>query len=234
MKRLFDVTVAAVSLLLLSPLLAVILFLVWRQDHKNPIYLGERVGRGGRPFRMAKIRSMVSGADKSGIESTSATDARITPIGHFVRKWKLDELTQLWNVLRGEMSIVGPRPNTLRGTQDYTPAERALLTIRPGITDFSSIVFSDEGAILAGSSDPDKDYDRLIRPWKSRLGLLYVENSSLWLDLNLIWLTALATLDKPRALAGVGRLLAPLCNDAELRIVAQRRTPLEDHIRAAP
>lgn len=227
MKRSFDLTAALVGLLLFSPVFLVVLFLVWRHDRKSPFYFGERAGRDGQPFRMVKIRSMVSGADKSGVESTSATDMRITPVGHFVRKWKIDELSQLWNVVRGEMSLVGPRPNTLREVSTYTPFERQLLSVRPGITDLSSIVFSDEGAILAGSIDPDADYNRLIRPWKSRLGLFYVRHANPVLDLRLIWLTVVAILHKPKALEGVAEILRHRGAPAELLAVAARSTPLQ-------
>ena len=148
-KRALDLTVALLALVVLSPLFAAILFLVWRQDGHSPFYVADRAGRDGRPFKMIKIRSMVVNADRTGVESTSANDGRITALGHFIRRWKLDELSQLWNVLRGDMSLVGPRPNTLRAIEGYSSAEQRLLDARPGITDFSSIVFSDEGAILA-------------------------------------------------------------------------------------
>ena len=114
-------------------------------------------------------------ADKNGVNSTSLNDARITPVGHKIRKYKLDEFTQLWNVLIGDMSLVGPRPNVLVDTNLYTKVERKLLTVRPGITDFSSIVFSDEGKILENKKDPNLSYNQFIRPWKSRLGLIYIE-----------------------------------------------------------
>ena len=233
-KRALDLTVALLALVVLSPLFAAILFLVWRQDGHSPFYVADRAGRDGRPFKMIKIRSMVVNADRTGVESTSANDGRITALGHFIRRWKLDELSQLWNVLRGDMSLVGPRPNTLRAIEGYSSAEQRLLDARPGITDFSSIVFSDEGAILAGSADPDADYDRLIRPWKSRLGLFYVDHTSLLVDLRLIWLTAVAIVDKPKALEGTAGLLRKLGASAELREVARRETPLEKHAKFAP
>jgi lipopolysaccharide/colanic/teichoic acid biosynthesis glycosyltransferase len=227
MKRLLDIVASAAGLLVLSPVLATALFLVWRQDGHSPIYLGQRASRGGGSFKMIKIRSMTVGADKTGIESTGAADSRITPLGHFIRRCKLDETTQLWNVLKGEMSLVGPRPNTLREVEKYTPAERRLLSVRPGITDIASIVFSDEGDIIKDAADPDDAYDKLIRPWKSRLGILYAENSNVLLDIRLIWLTVLAILDKPRALAGVQGVLRGLHADADLIAVSRREMPLE-------
>ena len=148
------------------------MYLVYRQDKESPFYMAPRVGRNNTIFKMAKLRSMVSNADKSGVDSTSANDSRITPIGHKIRKYKLDELTQLWNVFIGDMSLVGPRPNVQRDVDLYTKDEKNLLNVRPGITDFSSIVFSDEGDILKDKKDPDLSYNQLIRPWKSRLGLI--------------------------------------------------------------
>lgn len=226
MKRLFDIVASAAGLLVLSPVLAVVLFLVWRQDRHSPLYLGRRAARGGRSFRMIKIRSMTVDADKSGVESTGAADNRITPLGHFIRRWKLDETTQLWNVLVGEMSLVGPRPNTLREVGKYTAAEQRLLRVRPGITDIASIVFSDEGDIIKDAADPDDAYDKLIRPWKSRLGIIYAENSNVLLDIQLIWLTILAILDKPKALAGVQTMLGKLGADPAVIAVSRRDAPL--------
>lgn len=226
MKRLLDIIASAGGLLMLSPVLAVVLFLVWRQDGHSPLYLGERAARGGGTFRMVKIRSMIIGADRTGVESTGTSDNRITGLGHFLRRWKLDEITQLWNVLKGEMSLVGPRPNTLKGVSVYTPAERHLLDVRPGITDFASIVFSDEGEIIKDAGDPDKAYDELIRPWKSRLGLVYADNAGVLLDIKLIWLTMLAIIDKPRALRGVTRELEKLHAELDLIAVSRRDRPL--------
>jgi lipopolysaccharide/colanic/teichoic acid biosynthesis glycosyltransferase len=225
-RRLLDFVAAAVGLTVLAGPLCVVLFLIWQQDWRSPFYVADRAGRDGRPFRMIKARSMVVGADRSGVESTGANDTRITAIGHFVRRWKIDELTQLWNVLIGDMSLVGPRPNTLREVQQYTPFERELLSVKPGITDIASIVFSDEGEILREAADPDKAYGHLIRPWKSRLGVLYVRNVGIGLDLRLIWLTVVAIFDKPRALAGVTAILRRLGADGELVRVAGRQTAL--------
>ena len=117
-----------------------------------------------RNFKLLKIRSMISNADKSGVSSTSSNDSRITSIGKIIRKFKMDEILQLINVIRGEMSLVGPRPQILSEVKMYSDFEKNLLSIKPGITDFSSIIFSDEGDILKNSSDPNKDYNKLIRP----------------------------------------------------------------------
>lgn len=232
-RRLLDIVAAVGGLLVLALPLGIILFLVWRQDGHSPFYIADRAGRGGKPFRMVKVRSMVMNADKSGVESTSASDSRITPLGHFIRRWKVDELSQLWNVLKGDMSLVGPRPNTMNEVALYADWERELLSVRPGITDISSIVFSDEGEILKDSADPDADYSRLIRPWKGRLGMLYVRNASLWLNLRLIWLTVVAIAGKERALAKLQPLLAQLGASVEEQRVAQRQEPLEKFVALA-
>lgn len=226
MKRLFDIVVSALGLLAASPVLLPVMFLVWRQDGHSPFYVAPRVGKGGEPFRMVKLRSMVVNADRTGVDSTSVSDRRITPVGHFIRRYKLDELSQLWNVLKGDMSMVGPRPNVKRETDLYTPQERHLLDARPGITDFASIVFSDEGDVLSGEADPDIAYNQLIRPGKSRLGLFYLEHRSLWVDVQLCWLTALAILSRRRALEGVVSLLSRLGADEQLVRMAGRQEPL--------
>lgn len=227
LKRLLDIFFALFGLVAAAPVLLPVIFLVWRQDRHSPFYVPLRVGKGEIDFRMVKLRSMVMNADRSGVDSTGANDARITPVGHFIRRYKLDELTQLWNVLRGDMSLVGPRPNVRRETDLYTSLEKHLLSVRPGITDFSSIIFSDEGEILAGHADPDLAYNQLIRPWKSRLGLFYIEHAGIGLDLRLIWLTALAILSRPRALEGVARQLQALGAPADLISVARRADPLQ-------
>jgi len=199
-KRFFDIFVSFFGLIIASPILLPVIFLVWRQDQRYPFYIASRVGKNKKIFKMIKLRSMVVDADKSGIDSTSSNDTRITPLGYFIRDYKLDELTQLWNVLIGDMSLVGPRPNVKSETDIYTYIEERLLSVRPGITDFSSIVFSDEGEILKGSSNPDLAYNQLIRPWKSRLGLIYIDNQSLALDLKLIIYTIVAIVSKQKAL----------------------------------
>lgn len=227
MKRLFDFFVSLSGLVILAPLLFVVMILVWMQDWHSPLYVAPRVGRHGRMFSMIKLRSMVVNADKSGVESTSSGDKRITGVGHFIRRYKLDELSQLWNVFIGEMSLVGPRPNTLAGTEVYTEREAKLLSIRPGITDFASIVFSDEGEILRDQADPDQAYDQLIRPWKSRLGLVYVENRSLLLDIQLIVYTLVAVYSKKAALNQVAKRLLELSVDEALIAVARREAPLQ-------
>lgn len=208
MKRLFDITASFVGLVITSPILIVVMLLVWLQDFHSPFYIAPRVGKNERLFRMVKMRSMVKNADKSGVDSTSSDDMRITPVGHFIRRFKIDELVQLWNVLKGDMSLVGPRPNVKVETDLYTDEEKRLLSVRPGITDYASIVFSDEGDILEGRPDPDLAYNQLIRPWKSRLGLIYIDRNSFTLDIKLIIYTLIAVVNRPKALELV-------CNELE-------------------
>jgi lipopolysaccharide/colanic/teichoic acid biosynthesis glycosyltransferase len=169
---------------------------------------------------------MVANAHLMGASSTSNEDRRITRSGHYIRKYKIDELTQFWNVITGEMSLVGPRPQVPEGVQQYTEDELHLLDAHPGITDFASIVFSDEGDILEGTADPDQSYDELIRPWKSRLGLIYISNSSLLLDIKLIILTVVAVINRQLALRGVVHILQSLDVDPEVINVSKRQQDL--------
>jgi lipopolysaccharide/colanic/teichoic acid biosynthesis glycosyltransferase len=163
--------------------------LIYLQDKGSPFYIAPRVGKNKKIFHIIKLRSMKINADKTGVNSTSINDNRITKVGHVIRKYKLDEFTQLWNVLIGNMSLVGPRPNVLVDVNLYTNIEKNYLEVKPGITDFSSIVFSDEGKILENKENPDLSYNQLIRPWKSRLGLIYIKHQSILLDLELMIFT---------------------------------------------
>lgn len=225
MKRLLDIVVSFTALLVFSPVLVVFMVLIWLQDYKSPFYIAPRVAKGGGLFNMVKLRSMVVNASKTGVDSTSANDVRITKVGHMIRRYKLDELSQLWNVLTGDMSLVGPRPNVTRDVNLYTDEERELLTVRPGITDLASIVFADEGDILKDSQDPDLDYNQRIRPWKSRLALLCVRNQSLSLDIRILVLTAVTIVSRQRALAGVQKILDELNADPQVKEMARRVVP---------
>ena len=226
MKRLFDIAVSGIALLLLWPVIAVALLLVWRQDGHWPLYSPPRIGKGGNVFHMHKMRSMSVGADRSAVDTTSQHDPRITPLGAKLRRFKLDELTQLWNVLVGEMSFVGPRPQIEREVVLYTEVEKGLLAAAPGITDFSSIVFSDLGEIVAPHADANLAYNQLVRPWKSRLGLFYIENQSIFLDIALIVLTAVAIASRAHALAGVTAILKKLHAPEDLIKICKRKTLL--------
>jgi lipopolysaccharide/colanic/teichoic acid biosynthesis glycosyltransferase len=229
MKRLLDILASFFGLVLLSPVLLFFLLLIWLQDFHSPFYIAPRVGRDGKIFQMVKLRSMIVGADKSGVDSTAKDDNRITWVGRLIRRYKLDEFSQLWNVLWGQMSLVGPRPNVKRDVELYTEEERNLLNVRPGITDFSSIVFSDEGEILAGCEDPDLRYNQIIRPWKSRLGLLYIKKRGILLDFKIIVLTLIAILSKPRALRMLQEILKKSGAEDQLLRVALREEMLQPY-----
>lgn len=147
------------------------------------------MGRRGKPFKIFKFRTMVLDAERLGGPSTADDDPRITKIGRFLRKYKFDELPQFINVLKGDMSFVGPRPEVQHYVDMFTDEEKAILNVRPGITDWASLWNPDEGAILAGSPDPEKTYMEKIRPEKLRLQLRYVRERSFWKDLKIIFLT---------------------------------------------
>lgn len=200
MKRIFDIIFSLSILLALSPLLILISLLIKGRDGGSVFYRGARTGRYGHPFRIFKFRTMVPNAEAVGGASTADEDPRITPIGRALRRYKLDELPQFINVLTGDMSVVGPRPEVKYYTDMYTETEKAILTVRPGITDWASIWNSDEGAVLAGAEDPEKAYEELIRPTKIRLQLKYVRERSFFMDLKIIFLTVLAIL-KPESKA---------------------------------
>jgi lipopolysaccharide/colanic/teichoic acid biosynthesis glycosyltransferase len=185
-KRVFDILFSLTGLLLALPLMLAIAVLI-KLDSKGPVfYRGFRVGKDGEPFEMFKFRTMVVNADQIGGSSTPNDDPRITQIGRFLRKQKLDELPQLINVLRGDMSVVGPRPQVQWAVDEYTVEEEQVLSVRPGITDYASLRFSNEGEILEGSANPDKDYMEKIHPEKMRLSLEYVKNRSLLIDIKII------------------------------------------------
>ncbi len=228
-KRLTDILVSIVGLSLIFPVIAVFAVLVFLQDYSNPFYIAPRARRRDKTFNMVKLRSMIKFADKKGGASTAADDRRITWVGKIIRKTKIDEVPQLWNVLKGDMSIVGPRPQVMRDVALYTYEEHRLFDVRPGITDFASIVFSDEGEILKGSENPDLMYNQIIRPWKSRLGLLYVEKRSLIVDFQLVFLTLIALISRQHAIRGVQYLLRYLGADDDLIRIAGRRVPLTQH-----
>jgi lipopolysaccharide/colanic/teichoic acid biosynthesis glycosyltransferase len=188
-KRSFDLVVALVALLLVSPVL-LILALIIKLGSEGPVfYRGVRIGRYGVPFRIFKFRTMVTNAEKMGGSATAEDDPRITPIGRFIRRNKLDEFPQFMNVLVGDMSLVGPRPEVKKYVDLYTDEEKAILDLRPGITDWASIWNSNEAAVLEGSSDPEKTYEELIRPTKLALQLFYARNQSLAADVKILFHT---------------------------------------------
>jgi len=185
-KRFFDIIVSLVGLIITSPLLAAIAIAIKRDSPGPVFYRGERIGRAGRPFRIYKFRTMVVNADKLGGPSTAADDPRLTKLAGLLKKYQLDELPQLINVLKGEMSLVGPRPEVPFYVKMFTKEEEAILTVRPGMTDYASLWDFHEGEILKGSTDPEKTYMEKIRPEKIRLQLKYVREHPFWVDLKII------------------------------------------------
>ncbi|MDP8206370.1 MAG: sugar transferase [Candidatus Electryonea clarkiae] len=199
-KRLFDFVVSLIGLVIISPILMIFAIRI-KLDSKGPVfYRGQRIGLYGKQFRIYKFRSMVEKAEKIGPSSTSGDDPRITNVGSFMRRFKIDELPQIINVLIGEMSFVGPRPEVQKFVDQYTEEEKAILTVRPGITDWSSLQFPNEDEILDLHKDeyPDADeaYAIYIRPEKLRLQLKYVHNNNIVIDIIIICKTILAVVSK--------------------------------------
>ncbi len=188
-KRVFDFAASAIGLLVLSPWLLILALLVKLTSTGPVLYRQERVGRGGRIFRIAKLRSMFENADKHGPLITSAKDSRVTPVGRILRRLKFDELPQLWNVVKGDMSLVGPRPEVPRYVEFYSAAQRRVLTVRPGITDPASLVYRNEEKVLATQPDPDAYYRNVVLIDKLNMNLEYLDNISFFYDLFLVLLT---------------------------------------------
>lgn len=189
MKRLLDFSLSLIGLILFSPIILIITLFITFEDFGPILYKACRIGLDGKLFTMYKFRTMIVNAEKLGPSSTSSDDSRITKTGKNLRRFKLDEIPQLFNVLIGNMSIVGPRPEIKRFTDMFNDEEKAILSVKPGITDWASIWNSNEGEILEGAADPDKAYLELIRPEKIRLQLLYVKNNNFFIDLKIIFLT---------------------------------------------
>ncbi len=189
MIRFCDIVLSCLGLLLLSPLFAVVA--VWIViDNPGPIFYRQmRVGKDGKDFGLLKFRSMRVGADKSSLITIGEHDSRITRAGYYIRKYKLDELPQLLNVLTGDMSLVGPRPEVRRYVDMYTDEQRQVLTVRPGITDYASIEYIDENRILAQAEDPDRTYIEEILPAKIALNMRYIKHQTLGEYMKIIFLT---------------------------------------------
>lgn len=188
-KRLFDLAAAALGLLVLSPVF--LLLALWiKADSPGPVfYRQRRVGRRNRDFWLYKFRSMRVGADRAGLITVGGRDPRITSSGYYLRKYKLDELPQLIQVLSGDMSLVGPRPEVRRYVDLYTPEQMHVLDVRPGITDMASILYRNENELLARAEDPDKYYVEVVMQDKLRINLEYVARHSFGYDLRLIFRT---------------------------------------------
>jgi lipopolysaccharide/colanic/teichoic acid biosynthesis glycosyltransferase len=197
-RRGLDVAVAALGLLVLAPLLAVVALLVRATSAGPVLFRQERVGRGMVPFHLLKFRTMVADAPSRGPAITVGADPRVTPVGALLRRTKLDELPQLLNVLRGDMSLVGPRPEVPSYAALYDDAERRIFTVRPGITDPSSLHYHDESAVLAGYPDPERAYREIVLPHKIALSLAYVDTRSVWTDIGLLVRTVVRLLGPAR------------------------------------
>jgi lipopolysaccharide/colanic/teichoic acid biosynthesis glycosyltransferase len=190
LRRLLDVAVAVVLLLALSPLLAVLVVLVRATSPGPALFRQTRIGRDGRPFVLLKLRTMRADAASTGPPITAGTDPRITSLGARLRRAKLDELPQLWNVLRGDMSLVGPRPEVPHYVARYTAAQRAVLRARPGLTDPASLAWANEAARLAAFADPQRAYAESVLPQKLALSLAYLQRRTVWTDLAVVTRTA--------------------------------------------
>lgn len=187
-KRLFDFTAALAGGILLSPLMLVLAILVRATSPGPALFIQERVGRHGRGFRCAKIRTMCTGAQVQGT-ATTAADARVTPLGRWLRRWKLDELPQLWNVLAGRMSFVGPRPDVPGYADRLQGDDRRILELRPGITGPATLLFRDEERLLALAKNPQTFNDAVVYPEKVRLNREYLETGNFWRDLGYVLAT---------------------------------------------
>ena len=189
MKRLFDIIVSACGLLVLSPVF--LIMAIWiKQDSNGPVFYRQvRVGRHNKDFRIFKFRSMRVGADKGSLVTIGGRDPRITRSGYFILKYKLDEFPQLINVLLGEMSVVGPRPEVRHYVNYWTPEQMHILDVRPGITDPASIKFRNENELMEKTENPEDYYINVIMQEKIKLYLEYVENASFWYDIKLIFKT---------------------------------------------
>lgn len=176
MIRFFDVILSFIGLLMLSPFLLVVYLLIRLESKGGGFYAQERTGRWGNPFMLYKFRSMRIGSDKKGLITVGERDSRITKMGYFVRRYKIDELPQLWNVLKGDMSLVGPRPEVKKYTDLYDDEQKKVLSIKPGITDWASIKYVDENRILGEAENPDETYVKVIMPSKIALNMIYINN----------------------------------------------------------
>lgn len=189
MIRFFDILFSIIGLVLLSPLFTVLYFLIRIESQGGGFYSQERIGKNGKPFKLFKFRSMRIGSDKKGLITIGEKDNRITKTGFIVRKYKLDELPQLWNVFIGDMSLVGPRPEVKKYTDLYTEEQKQVLQVRPGITDWASIKYVDENKILGESKDPDDAYVNLIMPNKIKLNMVYIQHQTLGEYFKIIFTT---------------------------------------------
>lgn len=192
-KRIFDIFSSAIALLVFSPFFLIIALFIVLDSRGGVFYAQVRVGKNGKEFRLLKFRSMRPNSDKAG-ELTVGNDSRVTKIGRFIRKFKLDEIPQLINILKGEMSVVGPRPEVPRYVKLYSQEQLKVLDVLPGLTDYASLEYLDEQKILGKAEDPEKAYIEEVMPEKLRLNLKYIKERSLLVDIGLIFKTLLGIL----------------------------------------
>lgn len=191
MIRFFDIIFSGIGLLVLSPIFLILYILIRCESPGGGFYRQERIGKDGVPFRLLKFRSMRKNADKAGLITVGGRDPRITRMGYFIRKYKLDELPQLWNVLIGDMSLVGPRPEVEKYTRLYSEEQCKVLSVRPGITDWASIEYVDENVILGKAEDPDKAYIEQIMPDKIRYNMRWIDHQTVGEYFKIIFTTLL-------------------------------------------
>ena len=185
-KRLFDIGISLIALIMLLPLFILIAIAIKINSRGSAFYKQTRVGKDGNEFELFKFRTMYINSDRAGLLTIGSKDYRITSVGYWLRKYKLDELPQLLNVLKGDISFVGPRPEVRKYVNLYTPAQLRVLSVKPGVTDWASIKYFDENDILAGSDDPEDMYIKVIVPSKISKNLEYIDNQDLFMDLKII------------------------------------------------
>lgn len=189
MIRFFDILFSGIGVIVLFPVFIIVYLIIILESKGGGFYLQNRVGKNGKNFKLYKFRTMSIGADKKGLLTVGGSDARITKIGKFIRRFKIDELPQLFNVLKGDMSLVGPRPEVRKYVDLYTPDQQIILTVQPGITDYASIEYVDENRILGLAEEPEKAYIKEIMPAKIKLNMKFIENRSIAEYFRVIFLT---------------------------------------------
>ncbi len=189
MIRFFDIIFSALGLIVLLPIFAAICLKIKIGSKGGCFFIQERIGKDGKPFGLYKFRTMRIGADSEGLLTVGEHDARITRVGYFLRKTKMDELPQLWNVLKGDMSLVGPRPEVRKYVELYTDEQRKVLRVRPGITDYASIEYANENELLSKAQDPDRTYIEEVMPDKIKLNMRYLEHYTVSEYFKIIFLT---------------------------------------------
>ena len=189
MIRFFDFFFSVIGLIMLSPIFIIIYVLIRCESKGGGFYSQKRIGKDGIPFKLYKFRSMRIGADKGSQITIGGHDPRITRVGYFIRKYKIDELPQLWNVVIGDMSLVGPRPEVQKYTDLYTDEQKEVLSVKPGITDWASIKYVDENEVLARAEDPDRAYVDIVIPDKIKYNMIYINHQTLGEYFKIIFVT---------------------------------------------